>query len=68
MQSSYPGNQKVQFTLKNTRIRNPMSSASPAEVTVLTAADKVTLDYGRSTSWFGEPTGLTMAKIRPNSL
>lgn len=61
-------NQMVSFTLKNTKIRNPISVLYPGSISIRTQTPHFTIDTGRSELWFGQPAALVSAEVRPNTL
>jgi len=61
-------NQMVSFTLKNTKIRNPISTLYPGSVEMRTQTPHFVIDTGRSELWFAYPSALVSAEVRPNTL
>ena len=58
----------MNFKLKNTRIRNPISVIKPGVVKVRTKTPKMTVDSGDSSDWFAIPAPFTSTKIQPNTV
>lgn len=58
----------IKFTVKNTNIRNPISTVKAGRITIKTGSPKITIDEGYSKEWFAQPSPLSSVSVQPNTL